>query len=128
MHDCEGLYIVPLNFGYLYNNGALTLYFHGAKEGRKINAIKNNPNIAFEADCEHKLIESDLACSYSFSYKSVIGSALAYVVENIEEKKLALSLIMKHQTGKEFSFDNNQVQRVLIFKAEVTNFSAKSYN
>ena len=29
-------YIVPLNYGYSYENEKLTLYFHCAKEGKKI--------------------------------------------------------------------------------------------
>lgn len=29
-------YIVPLNFGYEFDGAALTLYFHCAKEGRRI--------------------------------------------------------------------------------------------
>ncbi len=37
MHDKEGLYIVPLNFGYSYENSQLVLFFNRAKEGRKIN-------------------------------------------------------------------------------------------
>jgi len=37
-------YIVPMNFGYEMADGALSLYFHCANEGRKINIIKKNPN------------------------------------------------------------------------------------
>ena len=40
MQDEEGLYILPLSYGYEMDNGCLTLYFHGAKEGRKIRAGK----------------------------------------------------------------------------------------
>ena len=29
-------YLVPLNFGYAYKDGKLTLYFHGAKDGHKM--------------------------------------------------------------------------------------------
>ena len=36
--DKEG-YIVPLNFGYETNGSDLTLYFHSAKEGRKIEML-----------------------------------------------------------------------------------------
>ena len=36
VQDEDGVYIVPLNYGYVMENGVLTLYFHGAKEGKKM--------------------------------------------------------------------------------------------
>ncbi len=35
-------YVVPMNYGYEYSDGKLTLYFHGAKEGKKLQIIQNN--------------------------------------------------------------------------------------
>ena len=125
--DKEGLYIVPLNFGYSYLDSKLILYCHSAKEGRKLDAIEENSEVAFEMDCEHKLIEADLACLYGFYFKSIIGNGVASIVENMEEKKIALSLLMKHQTGKGFSFEDKHAKAVTVFKVEVTNFSAKEY-
>ena len=127
MKDTEGLYIVPLNFGYSYLDDKLTLYFHSAKEGRKLNAIKENPEVAFEMDCEHRLIEAKIACLYGFAFKSIVGNGVASIVENIEEKKIALSLLMQHQTGKDFTFEDKHAKAVTVFKVEVTNFSAKEY-
>ncbi|MDR2089589.1 MAG: pyridoxamine 5'-phosphate oxidase family protein, partial [Clostridiales Family XIII bacterium] len=31
LSESDRPYIVPLNYGYSFENGALTLYFHGAK-------------------------------------------------------------------------------------------------
>ena len=39
-------YIVPLNYGYEYADGALTFYFHSAKEGRKLEILKRTPRYA----------------------------------------------------------------------------------
>lgn len=39
-------YIVPLNYGYEYADGALTFYFHSAKEGRKLEILKKNPTVS----------------------------------------------------------------------------------
>ena len=50
-------YIIPLNFGYKYENNLLTLYFHSALEGKKLDIIKNNNNACFEIDCDNKLRE-----------------------------------------------------------------------
>ena len=40
--DAEGITIVPLNFGYVFDTESnhLTLYFHGSATGRKMDAVK----------------------------------------------------------------------------------------
>ena len=62
---CAGLilggmypYIVPMNFGYENVNGRRTLFFHCAGEGRKLDLLRRNPDVAFEMDCRHRLLES----------------------------------------------------------------------
>lgn len=125
LQDADGLYIVPLNFGYEYADGKLLLYFHSAKEGRKINAITQNNDVCFEMDCDHRLIEADAACSYGFAFKSIIGNGTASIVGDIEEKKKALELLMQHQTGKEFSFHEKMINAVTVFKVDVVSFTGK---
>ena len=45
-------YSVPLNFGYVLEEDAdtkkLSLYFHCAPEGKKLDAIKENPELSFQ--------------------------------------------------------------------------------
>lgn len=125
MKDDAGLYIVPLNFGYIYTNNQLTLFFHSAKEGRKIAALKEHKDICFEMDCEHKLIVADEACEYSYSFKSIIGNGEAVIIDDIEEKKTALSTLMKHQTGQDYSFDDKMASTVSVFKIIVHEFTGK---
>ena len=38
--DEEGLYIVPLNFGYEYDGEKLALYVHSSRDGRKVRVLK----------------------------------------------------------------------------------------
>ncbi len=125
MQDNAGLYIVPMNFGYTYENNQLVLFFHSAKEGRKIAALKDNDNICFELDCEHHLITADVACQYGYSFKSVIGNGQSVFIDEVEEKKNALSILMKHQTGKDFSFNDEMVNSVSVFKVIVHNYTGK---
>lgn len=74
MVDNDRPYVVPLNYGYTYENGTLTLYFHCAAEGRKIDILKTNSDVCFEMDGEHKLIEGKIDCAYGYSFESVIGA------------------------------------------------------
>ncbi|MCI9406615.1 MAG: pyridoxamine 5'-phosphate oxidase family protein [Oscillospiraceae bacterium] len=125
VQDAQGLYIVPLNFGYSYEQGHLTLYFHSAASGRKISAIEKNGAIAFEMDCRHRLIVAETACGYGYAFGSIIGNGTASIVWDTQEKQRALSLLMKHQTGREFVFDSRSADAVTVLKMEVTAFSVK---
>jgi nitroimidazol reductase NimA-like FMN-containing flavoprotein (pyridoxamine 5'-phosphate oxidase superfamily) len=123
--DDKGVYIVPLNYGFEYVNKQLILYFHSAQVGRKIDAIIKNPNVCVEMDCDHRLIEGEKACDFSFGFKSVIGNGVATILSNYDEKLKGLSLLMKHETQKEYAFDENMVNHVSVIKVIVNEFSGK---
>ena len=84
--DDKGAYIVPMNFGYEDNNGKLTLYFHGATEGKKIDLINNQPEISFETDTKHELVTSDTACGHSYLYQSIMGRGQVKIVADRDTK------------------------------------------
>jgi nitroimidazol reductase NimA-like FMN-containing flavoprotein (pyridoxamine 5'-phosphate oxidase superfamily) len=120
-------YIVPLNYGYSFENNILTLFFHSAKDGRKIDIMKNNNNACFEIDCETELIEAEKPCKYGYAFKSIIGFGGIAFLENAAEKSDALNKIMKHQTGKEieYKFTEDELQNVTVYKMEIKEFSGK---
>lgn len=123
--DNKGMYIVPLNYGYEYINQNLVLYFHSAQVGRKIDAINQNSNVCVEMDCDHRLIEGEKACDFSFGFKSIIGNGRASIINDYDEKIKGLNLLMKHETQKEFEFDEKMVQRVSVIKVVVDEFTGK---
>jgi len=125
MQDDKGIYIVPLNYGFEYVDNQLNLYFHSAKVGRKIDALKSNPNVCIEMDCDHRLIEGDKACDYSFGFKSIIGNGHVSFVEEYNEKLKGLQLLMRHETMKEFDFDEKMVNMVTVMKVVVQEFTGK---
>ena len=45
-------YVVPLNFGYTWDESGLTLYFHSGLKGKKIDALRADPRVCFEMDTE----------------------------------------------------------------------------
>ena len=51
MHDEPYPYVVPLSFGWEQTEDGLFIYFHCAKEGKKLDLITKNGNVCFEADC-----------------------------------------------------------------------------
>lgn len=121
----DGVYILPLNFGYFLDEDILEIYFHGAKVGKKVELLGGDGAIGFEMDCEHELIEDEDPCEYSYRYASIIGQGKATIVLDNLEKIKAINCVMKHQTGREFKFNQSMLENVLIYKIAVDKFSAK---
>jgi nitroimidazol reductase NimA-like FMN-containing flavoprotein (pyridoxamine 5'-phosphate oxidase superfamily) len=120
-------YIVPLNFGFTYDDGRLTLYLHGAQEGKKVDILGRNSQVCFEMDGEHSLITGQEAANYSFAYESVIGFGTAELLTRDEEKIQGLDALMKHQTGEDrvFSYTEGQLKTVNVYRVRVSSFSGK---
>lgn len=130
MMDEGKIYIVPMNYGYVYEEGKLILYFHGAKEGKKLRLLGENPTVGIEMDCGHELAAGKTACQYSYYYASMIGNGKAEIVMEPKEKSRALEIIMKHQTGEDFTElkSNPRLgQAVEIIRVEVEEFTCKSH-
>ena len=125
MTDDQGIYIVPMNFGYEFVDNRLDIYVHCAKEGRKLSAIAVNPSVCVEMDCEHQLTEGEVACEYGYRFASVIGNGKAHILKDIEEKKHGLSVLMRHQTGREFVFEDAQTKSVAVVRIKIEAFTGK---
>ena len=118
-------YVVPLNYGYTMEDGRLTLYLHGANQGKKLDMIRANPRVFFEMDCDRMPFDGVLPCQYGMVYSSVMGRGTAHIVEDAEEKKRAMTLLMKTQTGKDFTFEDRLVTIVTVIRIDVSEYTAK---
>ncbi|NBH13877.1 pyridoxamine 5'-phosphate oxidase family protein [Lachnospiraceae bacterium] len=118
-------YVVPLNYGYTLDDAALTFYLHGATEGYKYEVIQKNPKVSFAMECDTIPFEGKAACQYGMSYRSLMGKGRAELVTDAIEKQAALSVLMKTQTGKDFTFNDKLVSIVNIIKISVDSYSAK---
>ena len=125
MVDGDEPYVVPMNYGYTMEEGKLTLYLHGAKWGRKLDLMRANPKVFFSIECDVQPFDGDIACRYGTSYSSILGKGTAEILEDVEEKKAGLSIFMKTQTGKDFTFDDKMVSIVSVIKINVSAYTAK---
>lgn len=94
---CDGdiPYVVPLYFGC----ESRRLYFHSAPEGRKIEMVKANPNVCFEVDVDQDVTRMDTPSNWEMKYRSVIGFGKGHIVDDPEEKRRALNIIVEHYSG-----------------------------
>ena len=125
MADGDEPYVVPMNYGYTYENEKLTLWLHGATVGKKLDIIRKNPKVFFEMECDLVPFDGNVACNYGISYSSVMGKGVATIVEDSEEKQKGLKVLMKTQVNKDFDFNEKLASVVAIIKIEVSEFTAK---
>ena len=118
-------YVVPMNYGYTLEDGKLVLYLHSAVRGKKLDMIRKNPRVFFETDCDLMPFEGRVPCQYGLAYSSIMGRGEAAIVEDVEEKKQAMSILMKTQTGKDFVFEDRLVSIVTVIRIDVSEYTAK---
>ena len=125
MVDKEMPYVVPLSYGYELENAQITLYFHSAKEGRKIAILKENNQVCFEISCEGEPLHAAIPCNSGYFYSSIIGNGQVEFVEDVKEKCRGLSLMFHQQTGRQVEFTEEQAKTVCVFKIISNDFSGK---
>ena len=118
-------YVVPMNYGYTMEDGKLTLYLHSAVKGKKLDMLQANSKVFFEIDCDRMPFEGRVACQYGMVYSSIMGRGTATIVEDPEEKMQAMSILMKTQTGKDFTFNERLVSIVTVIRIDVQEYTAK---
>ncbi|NBK09543.1 pyridoxamine 5'-phosphate oxidase family protein [Enterococcus asini] len=125
MNGEEYPYVVPVNFGYEWNEDKLTLFVHGASEGEKINRIKKDPKVSVEMDGNHQLIQgSRNAATYSYAYQSLIGFGQAEILADLADKRQALHSLMAHAAkGKPF----DEIPETMLKQTGVIKITLNSY-
>ena len=118
-------YVVPMNYGYQLEGEKLVVYLHSAVRGKKLDMIRANPKVFFEISCDIVPFEGVKPCQYGMVYSSVMGRGTAEIVEDVEEKKAAMTILMKTQTGKDFSFEDRLVSMVAVVRIDVAEYTAK---
>ena len=97
MVGTDGLpYAVPVHFSY---NGE-AVYIHCAGSGRKLDCIKNNPNVGMTVYKMDGLRQSRSGdpCNTGTNYRSVIITGRAVLIEKFECKVKALNSIIAKYT------------------------------
>ncbi|MFN3555472.1 MAG: pyridoxamine 5'-phosphate oxidase family protein [Bacteroidales bacterium] len=116
-------YVLPFNFG--FEEG--TVYLHSGPVGKKIDILKNNPNVCVSFSTDHQLFNrhEQVACSYGMRYKSVLVKGEVVFIEDYEEKVRALNIIMRKYAGREFTYNAPAVNNVAVYKVVAGSFETK---
>ena len=109
-------YVVALNFVFFENS----IFFHGAKEGRKIKAIKSNPNASFLVVKPYSFIPSFFSDTMSASpatqfFASVLIEGNISFIEDGNIKAKVLNALMK-KFQSEDSFEEIAYEKAMYTK------------
>lgn len=123
VHGEDGYpYTVPLNF--VYDNGSI--YFHCAKEGHKIDAIKSNDKVSFCVIAKDAVVAKEFATDYY----SVVAFGRAKILSSREEMVSALKLLNK-KLAPDFPMEGdkeieNSINHVCVVQIKVDYVTGKA--
>jgi hypothetical protein len=126
MVDQQGKpYLVPMNFG--FEEGVI--YLHSSRSGKKIEILKNNPEVCIEFSTDYFLRyqNEDVACSWSMKYRSVLAYGRVTLIEDETEKVNHLNKIMRNYTPKDFKYNPPSIREVCCWKIVVEKFEGRIY-
>lgn len=119
--DGDTPYVVPLSFGY----GNRTVYFHTAKQGKKLELIRKNPRVCVEFDQIEGIARDPKICKWGFYYASVIGFGRAEILTDAESVKSALDLIVKQYGGDDFNYSETALTHAVAVKVTIEHMTGK---
>ncbi len=118
-------YVLPLSFGFEPGR----IYFHCAREGRKLDLIRADGNVGFEVESDVRLKEPESPsdpCEYGVRFKSVIGTGKARIVEDPEERIHGLRLVMEHYVPGEWQFKEEKLAITTVVCIDIATLSGKN--
>jgi uncharacterized protein len=115
-------YVLPVSFGY----DGKVIYFHTAKEGRKIDFMTANDRVCFEFEHGVQLIQSESnPCKWTFSFQSVIGYGRVQELTELPEKTAGLNQMMKHYSGREWPFSADDLAGIRVWRIAIESLTGK---
>ncbi len=115
-------YVLPVSFGY---DGA-AVYFHTAKEGRKIEFLTANNRACFEFEHDVRIVTNDSnPCRWTFSFQSVIGYGVVRELIDPAEKISGLNQIMHHYSGRDWTFTAESLDTIRVWRIAIESLTGK---
>jgi hypothetical protein len=115
-------YVLPVSFGY----DGTAIYFHTAREGRKIEFMTANDRVCLEFEHGVQLIRNDNnPCKWTFSFQSVIGYGRVRELTELPERTAGLNQIMKHYSGRDWPFTAEDIEAIRVWRIALESLTGK---
>jgi nitroimidazol reductase NimA-like FMN-containing flavoprotein (pyridoxamine 5'-phosphate oxidase superfamily) len=128
MIDAGGApYVVPLSFAVLppADGAPLRLLLHAAHEGRKIDALRNDPRVCVEVTAEAAVVPAEKVCDVGVAFRTVIADGRARFVTDPAEKARALSVLGSRYARRPATVAPEQSRSVTVIEISVDSWSCK---
>ena len=96
-------YIIPVSFGAELADGKVTVYFHCAREGLKLELLKKDPHICLEGDIFIRTETTDHGITTR--YESVIGFGDCQLITEPKEVMHGLRVLLDHYGYHDYPLD-----------------------
>lgn len=102
---------------------------HSGPEGSKLEMLEHNNNVCITFSVGHKLVyqHEKVACSYSMRSESAMCRGQVEFIEEIDEKRRALDIIMRHYTDSEFNYSDPAVRNVKVWQVRINQMTGKVF-
>ncbi len=117
-------YVVPVCFG--YDGDRRELYFHSAREGRKLDILAQNDLVCFEVEADAVLVPADRPCRWSMRYASVIGFGRARIARDAKEKRRGLEWILRHYGEDRCDVSEGELETTTVVVVAVSEMTCKA--
>lgn len=122
LNDSPYPYVVPVSFGFEVIDEQINFYFHGAKVGKKVQLVEQNPNVCVEGDICHRFM--DTINSVTCLYESFIAFGKCQKL-NGQDAIYGLQKILEHCGYGNHSINEKAVDITAVFKIEINSITAK---
>lgn len=127
IHDEPYPYLVVMNYAVDASGDKIRLFFHCAKEGKKLDLIAKNPNVCFEIHTAEELEYNADRKMCTMRSKSVTGFGRMRMAKP-REKRAILDSIMVHYYGQLMPYSDSAISKTCCLILEVDSLTGKDKN
>jgi uncharacterized protein len=116
---------------FVYEAGSRSIYLHGARDGQLYYALQIDPRVCFCVSEIGRLLPSDAAAKFGVEYASVILTGLASIIEDRDEARKALQLLLDKYFPHLRPGDNylpmtvEEIDKTAVYRIRIEQWSGK---
>ncbi len=128
MIDADGgPYVVPVSYAVLPPEPGepLRIVLHGAREGRKIDALRRDPRVCVEVSVDVAVVPAVRACDVTLRYRSVVAFGRVAFLEDRAARARALAAIAERYNPGSPPIDDGEARKVAILEIRIESATCK---
>ncbi len=127
MVDEGGPYLVPVSYALLPPEPGepLRLVVHGARGGRKMDALRRDPRVCVEVTVDAAVVPAVRACDVTVRFRSVIAFGRVAFLEDRAARARALAAIAERYNPGSPPIDEGEARKIAILEVRIESATCK---